>query len=388
MLTNKSGSTLIITVLMIFAATMGFGSTSLYASAQNDNEISSPQTESNQSHNNPKSNQAEFQKWALFPIIASSAETGLMLGGMAVRFFKPRSPKMRTNSIDFMAYGSMNQQYSISVAPNLYFKDELYHLRLSMGGFLWPANYYGIGNDTSTDDKEKYESKTFVTDLLFERKLKGGIFVGGSYLLKYSDFKADEDGTLKSGEIIGSKDGILSGPGIAVTIDTRDNENDARSGSFLTFRSNWFRPAFGSDYTFEKYDIFLRHFVQLTDTTGLALGGQVNLTRGDIPFTELNSPDGVTTLRGIENGRYRDRDMAGLQTEYRFPIVNRWGGVVFAETAQVAHELGELTMDEWKYSVGTGIRYALNPDERFNFRLDISFVDGGVGLALNFREAF
>jgi hypothetical protein len=388
MLFNKSGLTLTIAVLIIFTVTMGFGSTSSYAYAQDDNDVSNPQAEASQSHNNPKSNQDQFQKWALFPIIASSAETGLLLGGMAVRFFKPRSPEIRTNSIDFMAYGSMNQQYSISVTPNLYFKEELYHLKLSMGGFLWPANYYGIGNDTSTDDKEKYKSKTFVTDLLFERKLKGGIFVGGSYLLKYSDFKADEDGVLEGGEVIGSKDGILSGPGIAVTLDTRDNENDARSGSFLTFKSNWFRPAFGSDYSFEKYEIFLRRFIQLTDTTGLALGGKVNLARGNIPFTELNSPDGVTLLRGIENGRYRDRDMAGLQTEYRFPIVGRWGGVVFAETAQVAHELDELTMDGWKYSVGTGIRYALNPDERFNFRMDISFVDGGLGLALNFREAF
>ena len=388
MLFNKSGLTLTIAVLIIFTVTMGFGSTSSYAYAQDDNDVSNPQAEASQSHNNPKSNQDQFQKWALFPIIASSAETGLLLGGMAVRFFKPRSPEIRTNSIDFMAYGSMNQEYSISVTPNLYFKEELYHLKLSMGGFLWPANYYGIGNDTSTDDKEKYKSKTFVTDLLFERKLKGGIFVGGSYLLKYSDFKADEDGVLEGGEVIGSKDGILSGPGIAVTLDTRDNENDARSGSFLTFKSNWFRPAFGSDYSFEKYEIFLRRFIQLTDTTGLALGGKVNLARGNIPFTELNSPDGVTLLRGIENGRYRDRDMAGLQTEYRFPIVGRWGGVVFAETAQVAHELDELTMDGWKYSVGTGIRYALNPDERFNFRMDISFVDGGLGLALNFREAF
>jgi hypothetical protein len=388
MLINKSGLTLTITILMIFAFTMGFGSTSSYSYAQDASEVSDPQTKANQSHNNSKSNQDQFQKWALFPIIASSTETGLLLGGMAVRFFKPRSKEMRTNIIDFMAYGSMNEQYSISVAPNFYFKEELYHLKLSMGGFLWPANYYGIGNDTSTDDKEKYESKTFVTDLLFERKLKGGIFVGGSYLLKYNDFKADEDGTLKSGEVIGSENSIMSGPGIAVSIDTRDNENDARNGSFLTFKSNWFRPAFGSDYTFEINEIFLRHFIQLTDTTGLALGGLVNLARGDIPFTELNSPDGVTLLRGIENGRYRDRDMAGLQTEYRFPIVGRWGGVVFAETAQVAHELDELTMDGWKYSVGTGIRYALNPDERFNFRMDISFVDGGLGLALNFREAF
>jgi hypothetical protein len=387
MFITKNGSTQILAVLLILVIVMGFSMTTLYAQDDVD-ETSKAQTESNQNHKNSKSDQDQFQKWALFPIITSSAETGLMLGGMAVRFFKPRSPKMRTNSIDFMAYGSINQQYGISVAPNLYFQEELYHLKLSMGGFLWPANYYGIGNDTSTDDKEKYDSKTFATDVLFERKVKGGIFLGGSYLFKYNDFETDEDGVLKSGDVLGSKDGILSGPGIALTLDTRDNENDARSGSFLSLKSNWFRPAFGSDYTFEKYEIFLRHFVQLTDTTGLALAGQVNLARGNIPFTELNSPDGMTLLRGIENGRYRDRDMAGLQTEYRFPFVGRWAGVVFAETAQVAHELGEMTLDGLKYSVGTGIRYALNPDERFNFRLDLSFVDGGLGLILNFREAF
>ena len=44
--------------------------------------------------------------------------------------------------------------------------------------------------------------------------------------------------------------------------------------------------------------------------------------------------------------------------------------------------------DGWKYSVGGGLRYALNPAERFNIRLDLSWVDSGFGVVLNIREAF
>jgi outer membrane protein assembly factor BamA len=274
------------------------------------------------------------------------------------------------------------------VAPNLYFKDELYHLKLTMVGALWPANYYGIGNDTHKDNKEKYESTSFSALLLFERKFKDKIYFGTNYLISYKELNIEEGGALESNEIIGVEDGLNSGPGIAVTFDTRDNENDARNGTFLNLRSNWFRPAFGSDFTFAKYEIFLGHYIPIANVTGLALGSQINLTRGDIPFTELNSPDGVRILRGIENGRYRDRDMVALQVEYRFPISNRWGAALFAETAQVAHEIDDLTMNGWKYSLGTGIRYALNPSERFNLRLDVSFVDDGFGLVLNIREAF
>jgi hypothetical protein len=112
------------------------------------------------------------------------------------------------------------------------------------------------------------------------------------------------------------------------------------------------------------------------------------MARAQIPFRELNSPDGGSLLRGIEFGRYRDRDMAGLQAEYRFPIAGRWGAVLFAETAQVAHAIDQPTIDGWKYSLGGGIRFALNPGERFNMRLDLSFVDGGMGFTLNFRDAF
>lgn len=355
---------------------------------ENDPESARKQSVSDPDSRVSESKKDDFQKWVFFPVIGSSSETGLLLGGLAVRFIEPSAQDIRTNTIDFLAFGTMEEQYQVIIAPNFYFEDELYHFNLALGGALWPANYYGIGNDTLEDDKEEYDSKAFEANCLFERRIRDGFYAGVNYIIRNEEVDAAANGLLSDDEITGFEGGIQSGLGVAVTWDTRDNLNDARRGSSLELKSGWFRPALGSDFDFDKYELYLRHFVPLTENTGLALGGQINFARGEIPFRELNSPDGSGLLRGIENGRYRDRDMAGLQLEYRFPITGKWGATLFTETAQVAHSIDQLTTDGWKYSFGGGIRYALNPGERFNIRLDLSVVDDGMGVTLNFREAF
>ena len=78
MFITKSGSTQVIAALIILVVVMSFSITTSYAQDDVD-EISKAQTESNQSHNNSKSDQDHFQKWALFPIITSSAEKSAMV---------------------------------------------------------------------------------------------------------------------------------------------------------------------------------------------------------------------------------------------------------------------------------------------------------------------
>ncbi len=36
----------------------------------------------------------------------------------------------------------------------------------------------------------------------------------------------------------------------------------------------------------------------------------------------------------------------------------------------------------------SGLRYTLNPEQRFNLRADIGWVDDGIGVIVNIREAF
>jgi hypothetical protein len=49
------------------------------------------------------------QRWATFPIIASSPETGIMLGGMLFHFFPTDKPDQQASTIDVMAYGTTEE---------------------------------------------------------------------------------------------------------------------------------------------------------------------------------------------------------------------------------------------------------------------------------------
>ena len=330
----------------------------------------------------------KFQEWGLFPVVAGNAETGLQLGALAIRFIKPDHPDSRTSTIDFIAFGTTNSQYYAKIAPDIYFGSGKYHANALFSGSLWPANFYGIGNNTSKDNKEPYESTDFNVAFLLERKLRDIFYAGVLYQYDNSEIEAESSSLHFNNSLTGAEGGVRSGLGFSLSIDTRDNINDPRSGTFINFQSKYFEDVFGSDFNYRTVQFHMNYYHLITDETGLAFKGYIRMTRGDIPFQDLSSPDGTDVLRGIEYGRYRDRDLASFQAEYRYSIYKKWGGTFFLETAQVADELSDLDIGGWKSSAGAGLRYALNQSEKLNVRLDISYVDSGFGIVLSNREAF
>jgi hypothetical protein len=96
--------------------------------------------------------------------------------------------------------------------------------------------------------------------------------------------------------------------------------------------------------------------------------------------------DGI--LRGYNGARYRDNTLAAIQVEYRLPVWWRVGMVGFAGYGQVADGIGRLKIGEFKYSVGLGIRFRIDPKEGTNIRLDFGFGKGSWGNYLTGGEAF
>ncbi len=321
-------------------------------------------------------------------MIASETETGLQLGGLTVRFLKPESQEFRTSTIDFVAYGTANKQYYAGVSSDLYLKKDTYHLKMKASGRFWPANFYGIGSATIEEDKEKFESTGINTRLVFERKLINILYAGVLYKFRNNWIETESGDVLQNENLIGAEGGLRSGFGVTLSLDTRDNTNDARDGTFIKADALYFEDYFGSDFDYSLYTLDMRQYITLAKITGLGIRGYVQLMRGDIPFQDLSSPNGYNILRGLENGRYRDRDMIAFQAEWRYPIYKRFGGTIFMETAQVAEDLSDIHNDAWTSGAGIGLRYALNPSEKFNTRIDLSWVDSGFGLTIGMREAF
>jgi outer membrane protein assembly factor BamA len=133
-----------------------------------------------------------------------------------------------------------------------------------------------------------------------------------------------------------------------------------------------------------------------TDT--IALGFQVETTVGDLPFYDLPSLGGSTTLRGYIANRFTDESAWHAVAEYRFWViprgfritrtirVERVGLAIFGELGTVAPNLGDLPTAKVHASYGVGLRFSL---ERLAvFRTDLGFSDEGTNLTVAFGLSF
>ncbi|MBU0674513.1 MAG: BamA/TamA family outer membrane protein [Proteobacteria bacterium] len=329
------------------------------------------------------------QRWAAFPVIASSPETGMMLGGMLFHFRPVEVPGQQASTIDLMAFGTTKGQYGLTFSPNILLASGAYRINAVVGGSLWKANYYKPGND-SPDLSEKYEVTSLTGNLTLERRWFDSLVFDLLGFYDKSEIDVATGGMLATGQVLGTKDGTYVGLGMGGGYGTRDNTNAPTCGVVARYRYVKYAEGFGSDLDFSLQNVELRYYRKIgwRKDSVLALAVDVKGADGEVPFRYLSSPDGTMILRGIENGRYRDRDMISLQSEYRFPIYKKISGTVFVEAAQVAPRLGDLEINEFKSSLGSGFRYALNQDQRFNIRADVAWVDNGIGVIVNIREAF
>ena len=79
-----------------------------------------------------------------------------------------------------------------------------------------------------------------------------------------------------------------------------------------------------------------------------------------------------------KNWIFRDRHFVATQLEYRFPLWWRFGAVAFAGIGDVFGPSSDLSIQNLKYSVGTGLRFVVDPAERLNVRLDYGYgTEGG-----------
>ena len=84
-------------------------------------------------------------------------------------------------------------------------------------------------------------------------------------------------------------------------------------------------------------------------------------------------------MRGYYLGRYRDKILMTFQAEYRIPAWWRFGLVGFAGVGDVASKFAKFKLADFKYSVGAGLRFLLDPKEGTCLRADFGFGKGTSG---------
>jgi outer membrane protein assembly factor BamA len=342
-----------------------------------------------------QSEQAEKNKIGLtaLPILYYTPETKLAFGAGGLLTFRPGLiwKESRPSTLFFAGVYTQMKQYTLQLKPEIYLSNDSIFLT---GNFLaerFPTKFWGIGPDTSEDELETYTPQTYFMELGYQRKYfhHWPLYLGIRYHLeKTMIFDKDPGQILDQGLVTGSQGGWISGPGLIINYDSRDNIFFPSTGQYLQLFGYWNNKIFGSSFNYVNIKLDARQYIGIAPDQVLVLQGIIDTAGGNIPFYKLPKIGG-DLLRGYYGGRFRDRIVMALQTEYRFPLWKRLSGVAFAGMGSLADSFRHISWDNLKYSAGFGLRFKIIPRERVNVRIDFAFGPNRTsGIYVNAGEAF
>ena len=252
--------------------------------------------------------------------------------------------------------------------------------------------FYGAGSSAGTSGQSVpilQKGFAFAPELLF--KTARGMFFGLRYRGLRVETAVDGDpGVLPPAvaeALPASITIVSSGIGPRATFDTRDNDMNPSSGVLVDLRANFADDSLGSDFDYETYDLGANYY-RRTGPGVLALRGYLCQASDRTPLFDLCLFGAGSDLRGYEVGRYRDRAMAAAQAEYRFPLIGRFGGVVFGGWGKVARSFGAMGDEPDLPSVGFGVRWLAAEKARVNLSVDIARGRDSTSLYVYVKESF
>ena len=316
----------------------------------------------------------------VLPIVARAEETGFQAGLLLLHYLDSTPALSRDSRFQGIALTTEEDQYLVALSSNLQFNSQRFTVNLNTR--LWPSTYFGIGPDSDLEDEYEISGDKLV--LKHEYKLFRDWWLGGVLQFEQNEIEVQDGNT----ELTADSNDRIAGLGVSLARDQRDDTQHPTSGSLFRLQSLSFNDSVGSDFDYESNELGYSHYFPIDNAVSIAVSLQLNSQHGDIPFWDLNTPDGSNLLRGIERGRYRDKSLAGLQAEYRWKFSERFGLVVFTEVAQVARNFSSFEADGFINSSGVGARWQMIAGQTLNLRADFSYVDDESGFIINVGEAF
>lgn len=180
---------------------------------------------------------------------------------------------------------------------------------------------------------------------------------------------------IASQDIIDSIDyHITSAVKLGLSMDTRDRQYAAHTGSDNTLTIKYAGGQLGGDNSFTKLEAMSSWFLPVSKTTTfhplLSIGQIFGNSEGHLPVFEKFYLGGINTIRAFDNGKISPIDprtgnriggdkMWYANLEYIFPIVKEQGlmGVVFYDIGNVYDSNQVWTFSQFKHSTGAGIRW-------------------------------
>ncbi len=326
------------------------------------------------------------------PLYTYSSEAGNVFGLAkynVVKLYKNDSithPSKLTEVFTMSSKGRINA----SVTSELVFKNNKFVL-LSFVNFKKNPEYiYGIGNSVDFDSKESITTDRFKFNAVGLYKVYKDFYLGGAIdYANYFKIETDTSSFLAKEQVLGIDGGTHMGVGLSGGWDNRDNRYNSTKGAYLFATAYWYTKALGSTYNYTTLEVDARKFFNPWYKHIIAIQATTSFHNHDVPFYEMAMLGGENKMRGYYKGSLRDNVLVDAQLEYRMPIWNIFGITAWVGTGRVAPSYKQMTIDNFWFSYGGGVRIMVDTQHQTNVRVDFGFGPKGVhGFYINFAEAF
>ena len=327
-----------------------------------------------------------------YPFAFYTPETNLAIGAGGIIYFRTGSDKdLNLSSILLSGYYTINNQYNITLAPEIYFsRNKLFFSgKFNFGKFL--DKFYGYGSKSEEIANPDYFTQNIAVNVKLQMYVFEKIAIGLIYDLLYSNIIDKKTNPyLINNLVVGSNGGISSGAGLEFVWDSRDFIHLPTNGGYYIFKVVYYTDPLGSDFSFNDYLMDFRRYFKIVKGHLVSVQVYGNFIAGNPPFYEMPRLGGSVTMRGYYEGRFRDRYFATIQAEYKTWLIEKWnlGFVLFGGIGDVAYSFSDFVVKNFKFSYGLGLRYVFDEKERLTLRADLAFGQNTSGVYFGIEEAF
>lgn len=323
------------------------------------------------------------------PALGYTPETGFILGVAAIYFSVPPNAEdaLQTTNVGMnLLYGTVGF-FNVGASGEFPLGGDRFYFEGGLGVNRANEEYFGLGLDN--DGVEEFTQFQANVEGAFLYRLTPSIRLGPTYKVGYAEvLDTETGGRLDQDGIEGANWAVVSGPGIRGTYDTRTSTFFPRGGVLLTLETSVSTSILGASSTFGRTALDGRIYRELFPDGVIAGQTRLEAAYGDTPFQFLPFLGGQNELRGFIEGEIRDNVTLLTQAEFRFPLFWRLGAVAFFGVGTSGEDVGTILWDRFQPAGGGGIRFALNPEQDINLRLDFAHNGRDLAVYFGFGEAF
>lgn len=303
------------------------------------------------------------------------------------------SISVRPSQITLGAAYTQNEQLLLYMPFQIFYDRDTYFLNGEAGYYKYSYFFFGVGQHEVP--KELYAVNFPRIRVNAFRRVatnvipKGKLYAGIRYQYeRYDVTRVEPDGLLATGTVPGGLGSQLSGGGLGLFYDSRNRIFFPSKGvvadiAYLNQSRVW-----GSRVRYDRYSADVSSYHSLSKHAILALNYFVSFTSGVAPFNAMSLLGGTKRMRGYYEGRFRDKNAGLVQSEVRFDIYKRLGGVVFGAVGVLGDDETLLRINDPKAAYGAGLRFTINRADHLNIRVDYGFGKQSSGFYLTIGEAF